>query len=86
MSNSKPGNEPSLEAKTNYERIRSMTPLQMADWLFHMLTLCDCCAKHYICGRPEDQVTDEYCMENVLLWLGQKETINNATRRENKVS
>ena len=73
MSNSKPGNN----QRTNYERIKNMTPIQMADWLYHMLTLCDCCAKHYICGIPEDQVTTEYCLENVLLWLGQKETIDN---------
>lgn len=69
--------------KTNYERIRSMSPLQMADWLFRMKALCDCCAKQYICGIPEDKVTDEYCLENVILWLGQKEATNDGASRQN---
>jgi len=81
MPNNPVANGPEL--KTNYDRIRRMSPLEMANWLYGMRTLCDCCAKHYICGIPEDEVSEEYCLENVILWLGQKETIENGTRQEN---
>jgi len=59
MPNNPVANGPEL--KTNYDRIRRMSPLEMANWLYGMRTLCDCCAKHCICGIPEDEVSEEVC-------------------------
>jgi regulator of replication initiation timing len=57
---------------TRYEWIRSMSPMQMVNWIYHMKAVCDCCDRHYICGVPDDEVTEEYCLEHILLWLGQE--------------
>jgi hypothetical protein len=56
---------------TRYEWIRNMGPMQMVNWIYHMKAVCDCCDRHYICGVPDDEVTEEYCLEHILLWLGQ---------------
>ena len=58
--------------RTNYQRIKKMGPLYMANWIYHMKAVCDCCEKHYICGIPDDEVTDEYCLEHILMWLAQE--------------
>ena len=57
---------------TNYQKITKKSPLQMAWWLWNLNTVCDCCDLHGCCGIPEDEVTEEYCLEHILLWLGQE--------------
>lgn len=59
--------------RTRYAGIRSMSPMQMANWIFHMKAVCDCCDRQYNCGIPDDKVTDEYCLEHILLWLSKGE-------------
>lgn len=58
--------------RTRYEWIRSLSPMQMVNWIYHMKTVCDCCDRQYVCGVPDDEVTEEYCLEHILLWLGRE--------------
>lgn len=58
--------------RTRYAEIHNMSPMQMVNWIFHMKTVCDCCDRQYICGIPDDEVTEEYCLEHILMWLAQE--------------
>ena len=57
---------------TNYQKIAKKSPLQMAWWIWELGTVCDCCDLHGCCGIPEDEVTEEYCLEHILMWLAQE--------------
>lgn len=57
---------------TNYQRIAKMGPWALADWIFRTGSVCECCDLHFNCGRPEEDVTEEYCLEHILRWLAQE--------------
>lgn len=70
-------NAPAVEAEpwnpvTNHQRIARMSVPEMAEWLWSMKALCDCCEKQYICGVPDDEVTKGYCLKYVEKWLEQE--------------
>ena len=57
---------------TNYRKIVKMGPLWLANWIWKLGTVCDCCDLHGCCGIPEEEVTEEYCLEHILMWLAQE--------------
>lgn len=57
---------------TNYRKITKMGPLWLANWIYRTGTVCECCDLHGCCGIPEEEVTEEYCLEHILMWLGQE--------------
>ena len=57
---------------TNYLRIAKMGPWALADWIFRTGTICECCVRQGVCGIPEELVTEEYCLEHILMWLAQE--------------
>lgn len=57
---------------TNYQKIAKMTPWALADWIFRTGTICECCVRQGVCGIPEELVTEEYCMEHILMWLAKE--------------
>ena len=60
------------DPKTNYDRIRSMTPREFAAWLFDMESSCECCDTPYNCGRPFEEMSREVCLEKMVNWLEQE--------------
>lgn len=60
------------QGRTNYARIKNMTPLRLTEWVMKVLAPCECCDKQGVCGIPEDEVNDEYCAEHILAWLMQE--------------
>lgn len=57
---------------TNYDYIRDMNIEGLVEYLFDTKTPCNWCDKHYVCGIPDTEVTDEYCKTNIRKWLEQE--------------
>lgn len=64
--------EAATKPGTNYLRIAKMGPWALADWIFRTGTICECCVRQGVCGIPEELVTEEYCLEHILMWLAQE--------------
>ncbi len=64
--------EAAVKPGTNYVRIAKMGPWALADWIFRTGTICECCVRQGVCGIPEELVTEEYCLEHILMWLAQE--------------
>ena len=57
---------------TNYQKLVKMGPFALADWIYREVRPCECCDHYGMCGIPEDEVNDEYCLEHILMWLAQE--------------
>jgi hypothetical protein len=60
------------DPETNWDRIRSMTPRELAEWLLNMDVVCRCCDTPFNCGKPYEEVTKEHCLGKIVNWLEQE--------------